>query len=128
MPIIIAIVLISYYKINVRLRINLTENMELTIIHFIALSSLIFTIGICGICINRKNVLVILMSIELMLLSVNINFVGLSSYYGNIHGQIFTIFVLTIAAAESALGLAILLVYFRNKNSIEVEEISSLKG
>ena len=104
------------------------SSMEPALSHFVILATVIFTIGMCGICINRKNVLVVLMSIELMLLGVNINFVAFSSYLGNIHGQIFTIFVLTIAAAESALGLAILLVYFRNKNSIEIEEISSLKG
>ena len=96
--------------------------------HFLILSSVIFFLGIVGIFLNRKNVITILMSIELMLLGVNINFVAFSYYSNDITGQIFTFFVLTVAAAEAAIGLAILVVYFRNKGSIDVKEINLLKG
>lgn len=96
--------------------------------HFLILAGLLFTLGVFGIFLNRKNVIVILMSIELMLLAVNINFVAFSSFLGDISGQIFTMFILTVAAAEAAIGLAILVVFFRNKGSIAVEDISDLKG
>lgn len=96
--------------------------------HYIMLSTIIFTIGICGIFLGRKNVISILMAIELILLAVNINMVAFSSYLGDLKGQIFTFFILTVAAAEAAIGLAILVVYYRNRNSIEVEDINALKG
>lgn len=100
----------------------------ITITHYLILSSLVFSISIAGIIINRKNLIVLLMCIELMLLAVNTNFVAFSSYLNNISGQIFVFFILTVAAAESAIGLAILVVYFRNKQSINVEELNTLKG
>lgn len=102
--------------------------MEIGIGHFLTLAAVIFTIGVFGIFLNRRNVIVILMSIELMLLAVNINFVAFSAYLNDLTGQVFTMFILTVAAAEAAIGLAILVVFFRNKGSIEVEDISSLKG
>ncbi|MCE2993573.1 MAG: NADH-quinone oxidoreductase subunit NuoK [Alphaproteobacteria bacterium] len=101
---------------------------SLTIVHFIILGFLIFTIGVTGILINRKSVISILMSIELMLLAVNINFVAFSTYLNDIAGQIFTIMILTVAAAEAAIGLAILVVYFRNNQTIDIEHISQMKG
>lgn len=97
-------------------------------IHFIILSSLLFCIGISGIFINRKNIISLLMSIELMLLSVNINLVSFSSFLNDLTGQIFAIFVLTVAGAEAAIGLAILIVYYHNRNEIEIEGVSSMKG
>ena len=100
----------------------------ITLTHFLILSSLLFVIGIGGIFLNRKNIIVILMSIELMLLSVNINFVAFSAYLDNLLGQIFTLFILTIAAAEAAIGLAILVVYFRNRDSVAVEDVSQMRG
>lgn len=100
----------------------------ITLTHYLILSSLLFSISIAGIIINRKNLIVLLMCIELMLLAVNTNFVAFSNYLNNISGQIFVFFILTVAAAESAIGLAILVVYFRNKKTINVEELSSLKG
>ena len=102
--------------------------MTITLFHYLVLAALLFTIGVCGIFLNRKNVITLLMSIELMLLSVNINFVAFSAYLGDILGQVFTMFVLTVAAAEAAIGLAILVVYFRNRGSIAVEDISEMKG
>ncbi len=96
--------------------------------HYLTLAGILFTLGVFGIFLNRKNVIVILMSIELMLLSVNINFVAFSSFLGDLTGQVFAMFVLTVAAAEAAIGLAILVVFFRNKGSIAVEDISTLKG
>jgi NADH-quinone oxidoreductase subunit K len=96
--------------------------------HFVTLSIILFGIGVAGIFLNRKNIISILMSIEIMLLSVNINFVTFSSYLGDLTGQIFAIFVLTVAGAEAAIGLAILVVYFKNRKNIELENISSLKG
>ena len=90
--------------------------------------SLLFTIGVFGIFINRKNVIVILMSIELILLAVNINFVAFSVFLGNLVGQVFALFILTVAAAEAAIGLAILVVYFRNRGTIAVEDINMMKG
>ncbi|MCF8523576.1 MAG: NADH-quinone oxidoreductase subunit NuoK [Candidatus Fonsibacter sp.] len=102
--------------------------MEITLAHYLFLSAVIFTLGVFGIFVNRKNVIVILMSIELILLSVNINMVAFSVYLQNITGQIFTLFILTVAAAEAAIGLAILVVFFRNRGSIQVEDINSMKG
>lgn len=96
--------------------------------HYLILAGFLFTIGVFGIFLNRKNVIIILMSIELMLLAVNINFVAFSAYLNDLSGQIFTMFILTVAAAEAAIGLAILVVFFRNKGSIAVEDISAMKG
>lgn len=96
--------------------------------HYLVVSCLVFTIGMFGLFIHRKNVITILMSIELMLLAVNINFVVFSRYMQDLSGQIFSIIILTIAAAETAIGLAILLVYFRNRESIEVDNINQMKG
>lgn len=96
--------------------------------NFTILSSILFCIGISGIFLNRKNVISLLMSIEVMLLSVNINFVAFSAFLQDLVGQVFAIFVLTVAAAEAAIGLAILIIYFRANKSIEIEGISSLKG
>ncbi len=96
--------------------------------HFLTVAAMLFTIGIFGIFLNRKNVIVILMSIELMLLAVNINLVAFSAYTNDLVGQVFAMMVLTVAAAESAIGLAILVVYFRNRGSIAVEDINMMKG
>ena len=96
--------------------------------HYLTLAAIIFVIGIVGIFLNRKNVIIILMSIELILLAVNINLVSFSIYLENLVGQIFTMFILTVAAAEAAVGLAIIVLYYKNKGSIDVEQISSLKG
>ena len=101
---------------------------SITIGHYVMLAALLFVTGIAGIFLNRKNIITLLMSIELMLLSVNINFVAFSVKLGDLGGQVFTIFVLTVAAAEAAIGLAILVVYFRNRGTIDVEDIASLKG
>ncbi|MEO5377788.1 MAG: NADH-quinone oxidoreductase subunit NuoK [Magnetococcus sp. DMHC-6] len=95
---------------------------------YLILSAILFTIGVFGIFLNRKNVIIILMSIELILLSVNINFVSFSHHFGDVTGQIFTFFVLAVAAAEAAIGLAILVTFFRNRSTIDVEEIDTLKG
>lgn len=96
--------------------------------HFLAVAAVLFTLGIFGIFLNRRNVIVILMSIELMLLAVNINLVAFSAYMGDLAGQAFAMFILTVAAAEAAIGLAILVVYFRNRGSIAVEDVSMMKG
>ena len=96
--------------------------------HYLTLAAIIFTIGIVGIFLNRKNVIVILMSIELILLAVNINLVAFSIFINDLSGHIFTLFILTVAAAEAAIGLAIIVVYFRNSDTIRVEEIKNLKG
>src|SRR3977135_3130383 len=96
--------------------------------HYLIVAALLFTIGVFGIFINRKNVIVILMSIELILLAVNITFVAFSAFLGDLVGQIYALFVLTVAAAEAAIGLAILVVYFRNRGSIAVEDVNMLKG
>ena len=101
---------------------------EITLTHYLILGAIIFTIGVVGIFLNRKNIIVILMSIELILLSVNINFVSFSIFLNDLSGQIFTFFILTVAAAEAAIGLAIIVVYYRNTGTIHVEEIDSLKG
>jgi NADH-quinone oxidoreductase subunit K len=96
--------------------------------HYLTVAAILFTLGVFGIFLNRKNVIVILMSVELMLLAVNINFVAFSTFHGDLVGQVFAMFVLTVAAAEAAIGLAILVVYFRNRGSIEVEDINLMKG
>ena len=95
---------------------------------YLAVGAILFTLGVLGIFINRKNVIVILMSIELILLSVNLNFVAFSSFLNDIVGQVFAMLVLTVAAAEAAIGLAILVVYFRNRGTIAVEDINMMKG
>ncbi len=102
--------------------------MEITLAHYLAVAGLLFTIGVFGIFLNRKNLIIILMSIELMLLAVNINFVAFSSFMADLTGQVFSMFILTVAAAEAAIGLAILVVFFRNRGSIAVEDLSQLKG
>ena len=101
---------------------------NITLGHYLILAAIIFTIGVIGIFLNRKNVIIILMSIELILLAVNINLVSFSIFSQDLTGQIFTMFILTVAAAEAAIGLAIIVVYYRNKGSIRIEDISSLKG
>ena len=102
--------------------------MILTLSHFLVLGALLFAIAVVGIFLNRKNIIVLLMAIELMLLAVNLNFVAFSHYLGDISGQIFVFFILTVAAAESAIGLAILVVLFRNLSTINVEDLDRLKG
>ena len=101
---------------------------EIGLGHYLTLAAIIFVIGIIGIFLNRKNVIIILMSIELILLAVNINLVSFSIFLQNLVGQVFTMFILTVAAAEAAVGLAIIVIYYKNKGSIDVEQISSLKG
>ena len=101
---------------------------EIGLGHYLILGVVIFSIGIIGIFLNRKNVIVILMSIELILLAVNINLVSFSIFINDLTGQIFAMFILTVAAAEAAIGLAIIVAYYRNKGTIRVEEINSLKG
>ena len=101
---------------------------EISLAHYLTLAAILFSIGVFGIFLNRKNVIIILMSIELMLLAVNINLVAFSWALGDLVGQIFAMFVLTVAAAEAAIGLAILVVYFRNRGSIEVEDVNMMKG
>ena len=101
---------------------------EINLEHYLILGAIIFTIGIIGIFLNRKNIIVILMCIELLLLAVNINLVSFSIFLNDLSGQIFTLFILTVAAAEAAIGLAIIVVYYRNAGSIHVEEINNLKG
>ncbi len=102
--------------------------MNVGLTHYLIVAALLFTIGVFGIFINRKNVIVILMSIELILLAVNINLVAFSAFLGDLTGQVFALFVLTVAAAEAAIGLAILVVYFRNRGTIAVEDINLMKG
>ena len=101
---------------------------EIGLGHYLTLGAVIFSIGIIGIFLNRKNVIIILMSIELILLAVNINFVSFSIYLQDLVGQVFTMFILTVAAAEAAIGLAIIVIYYKNKGSISVEKVSTLKG
>ena len=101
---------------------------NISLVHYLFLAAIIFVIGVIGIFLNRKNVIIILMSIELMLLAVNINLVSFSIFKQDLTGQIFAMFILTVAAAEAAIGLAIIVVYYRNKGSIRVEDINSLKG
>ena len=102
--------------------------MEITLGHYLTVAAILFTLGVFGIFLKRKNVIIILMSIELMLLAVNINLVAFSTHLHDLVGQIFAMFVLTVAAAEAAIGLAILVVYFRNRGSIVVEDINMMKG
>ena len=102
--------------------------MAIGLTHYLIVAALLFTIGVFGIFINRKNVIIILMSIELILLAVNINLVAFSAYLGDLTGQVFALFILTVAAAEAAIGLAILVVYFRNRGTIAVEDINMMKG
>ncbi|HTP60568.1 MAG TPA: NADH-quinone oxidoreductase subunit NuoK [Burkholderiales bacterium] len=102
--------------------------MALTLSHYLVLGAILFSIAVVGIFLNRKNVIVLLMAIELMLLAVNLNFVAFSYFLGDPAGQVFVFFILTVAAAESAIGLAILVVLFRNLNTINVEDLDSLKG
>ncbi len=102
--------------------------MTITLGHFLTVAAILFTIGVFGIFLNRKNVIIILMSVELMLLAVNVNFVAFSAYLNDLMGQVFALFVLTVAAAEAAIGLAILVVYFRNRGTIAVEDINLMKG
>ena len=96
--------------------------------HYLTVAAVLFTLGVFGIFLNRKNVIIILMSIELMLLAVNVNFVAFSAFLNDLMGQVFALFVLTVAAAEAAIGLAILVVYFRNRGTIAVEDINLMKG
>jgi NADH-quinone oxidoreductase subunit K len=100
----------------------------ISISHFLILGAILFCISVAGIFLNRKNVIILLMAIEVMLLAVNMNFVAFSHYLGDIAGQVFVFFILTVAAAEAAIGLAILVVLFRNRHTINVEELDSLKG
>ena len=102
--------------------------MILTLGHFLTLGAILFALAVVGIFLNRKNLIILLMAIELMLLAVNMNFVAFSYYLGDMRGQIFVFFILTVAAAEAAIGLAILVQLFRNKSSIDVDELNSLKG
>jgi NADH-quinone oxidoreductase subunit K len=102
--------------------------MEIGLGHYLSVAAILFTIGVFGIFVNRKNVIVILMSVELILLAVNINFVAFSSFLHDLVGQVFALMVLTVAAAESAIGLAILVVFYRNRGSIAVEDINVMKG
>jgi NADH-quinone oxidoreductase subunit K len=101
---------------------------DISIFHYLTVSALLFTLGVCGIFLNRKNIITILMSIELILLAVNINFVAFSVMLDDLFGQIFAMFILTVAAAEAAIGLAILVIYYRNANSIAVDDIHMMKG
>jgi NADH-quinone oxidoreductase subunit K len=102
--------------------------MEIGLTQYLTVAAVIFTIGVMGIFLNRKNIIVILMSVELILLAVNINFVAFSAYLGDLVGQVFALFILTVAAAEAAIGLAILVVYFRNRGTIAVEDVNLMKG
>jgi len=102
--------------------------MEIGLTHYLTVAAILFTLGVFGIFLNRKNVIIILMSIELMLLAVNINFIAFSVFLGDMVGQVFAMFILTVAAAEAAIGLAILVVYFRNRGSIAVEDVNVMKG
>tara|TARA_Y100000590_G_scaffold64588_1_gene69596 strand:+ start:149 stop:460 length:312 start_codon:yes stop_codon:yes gene_type:complete len=102
--------------------------LEIGLGHYLSLAAIIFAIGLAGVFLNRKNIIVILMSIELILLAVNINLVSFSIFINDLTGQIFTLFILTVAAAEAAIGLAIIVVYYRNSGTIRVEEIDKLKG
>ncbi len=96
--------------------------------HYLTVASILFVIGIFGIFLNRRNVIIVLMSIEIMLLSINLNMVAFSYFLGDLKGQIFSMFILTVAAAEAAIGLAILVCYFRNKGSIDIESVNTMKG
>ena len=102
--------------------------MSISLTHYLVVGAIMFTLGVLGIILNRKNIIVILMSVELILLSVNINFVAFSKELGDLTGQVFALYVLTVAAAEAAIGLAILVAFYRNRGTIAVEDINSLKG
>jgi len=102
--------------------------MTIGLTHYLGVAAMLFVIGVFGIFLNRKNIIIILMSIELMLLAVNINFVAFSTHLGDIGGQVFTLFVLTVAAAEAAIGLAILVCFHRNRGTIAVEDVNMMKG
>jgi len=96
--------------------------------HYLVVNAMLFTLGVAGIILNRKNIIVILMSVELILLSVNLNLVAFSAFLGDLTGQVFALFILTVAAAEAAIGLAILVVYFRNRGTIAVADVNMMKG
>jgi len=102
--------------------------MTLTLAHYLVLAAILFALSIVGIFLNRKNLIVLLMAIELMLLAVNINFVAFAQYLGDMHGQVFVFFIMTVAAAEAAIGLAILMLLFRARSNINVDELNTLKG
>ncbi len=102
--------------------------MDVGLAHYLTVGAILFTLGIFGIFVNRKNIIIIMMSIELMLLAVNVNFVAFSAHLGDLVGQVFAMFVLTVAAAEVAIGMAIVVVYFRNRGSIEVEDVNAMRG
>ena len=102
--------------------------LDIGIVHYLVLGAILFSIGVCGMFMNRRNIIVILMSIEIMLLSVNVTFVAFSSYLNDLTGQIFTLFILTVAAAEAAIGLAISILYYRNAGTIEIDDVSRMKG
>ena len=103
-------------------------NMAIGLTQYLTVAAILFTVGVLGIFLNRKNIIIILMSVELILLAVNINFVAFSTALGDLVGQVFALFVLTVAAAEAAIGLAILVVYFRNRGTIAVEDVNLMKG
>ena len=107
---------------------GITDMLDIGLGHYLTVGAILFVLGVFGIFLNRKNIIVILMSIELILLSVNLNLVAFSSALQDLTGQIFAMFVLTVAAAEAAIGLAVVVIYFRNRGSIEVEDVSTLKG
>jgi NADH-quinone oxidoreductase subunit K len=102
--------------------------MTLSLTHFLVVAAILFTIGLCGVILNRKNIIIVLMSVELILLSVNINLVAFSGFLGDLTGQVFALFILTVAAAEAAIGLAILVAYYRNRGSIAIDDINMMKG
>ena len=102
--------------------------MTLTLAHYLTLGAILFALSVVGIFLNRKNIIVLMLAIELMLLAINTNFVAFSHYLGDMHGQVFVFFILTVAAAEAAIGLAILMLLFRAKSSINVDDLNSLKG
>ena len=102
--------------------------LEIGLGHYLAVAAILFTLGVFGIFVNRKNVIILLMSVELLLLAVNINFVAFSAHLGDLSGQVFAIFILTVAAAEAAVGLAILVVFFRNRGDISVDHVNMMKG
>ena len=102
--------------------------LEIGLGHYLAVAAILFTLGVFGIFVNRKNVIILLMSVELLLLAVNINFVAFSAFLNDLVGQVFTLFVLTVAAAEAAIGLAILVCFFRNRGTIDVEDVNVMKG
>jgi NADH-quinone oxidoreductase subunit K len=102
--------------------------LEIGLAHYLAVGAILFTLGILGIFLNRKNIIVILMSVELILLSVNLNLVAFAARLNDLTGQVFAMLILTVAAAEAAIGLAVLVIYFRNRGTIEVEDVSTLKG